>query len=195
MTHRIRVAVFASLLCAPGCDAPEEGSSDASATPPAGKADAASGSNITWHTLQSTGCTPVAVSNDPSGDGYVSSWLFQADSVQRCSLSGSATLPAGVEVRTMRVMGEGFFATLEEGTPASLAVDARGTAGQSILEGETERQTAESSTASIEGVESIGSGCLTAPRTFRFQTDFAVGAGTHAQFDSLDVFFDVHPCS
>lgn len=180
-----------------GCDAPEEDASTSVADAPAGgKADDAGPPTITWHTLEATGCAVASVVNDPSGDAYASSWLFET-AVERCSLSGSATLPAGVRVTQMVVQGRGFIVpSADVGGTASAVIDVRGTQGQSLILPERQNVTAgeEGADVMLDGLESLSGGCSSAPQTFRFSSDFAIGGGTFAQFDSLDVAFTVAPC-
>lgn len=197
MTTQMRVVMCLGLLLAAGCDEPEEDlNPDAQATGAVGKADGiGSEARVTWNTLESSGCTASGVVNDPHGNGYASTWLFQDASVTRCSLRGSATFPAGVVVRRMNVSGEGYIASSGGDAIPSVVVDVRGSSGQAVLQGATLRQapTGEDN-VTLFGTEALSMGCLTAPTTVRFRTDFAVGEGTLAQFDSLDVQFDVEGC-
>lgn len=196
MNTRFRCVLCLGLLLTGGCDEPiEEMDAPAEGVDPGGKADGLGGdARVRWNTLASSGCSASAVVNDPSGNAYASTWLFQEPSVVRCSLSGSATFPAGVVVQRMVVSGEGYIAG-EAGATPSVVVDVRGSSDQVILEGSALRK-AEGGEGNVllVGTQTLSAGCLAAPRTFRFRTDFAVGAGTHAQFDSLDVQFDVEAC-
>ena len=197
MNTPIRCGLWLGLLLAGGCEEPAEDMDDAAdAAGAMGKADGIGGAaRVTWSALSSSGCSASRVSNDPSGNGYASSWLFQHPAVQRCSLSGSATFPAGVAVQRMNVSGEGYIAAAHPDAIPSVAVDIRGSSNQAILQGSTLLQApGGEDNVLFMGVETLPTGCLTAPATFRFRTDFAVGADTVAQFETLDVQFDVEPC-
>lgn len=191
-----------SLLCifvgVVGCDAPEDEDSNAAQEDMSvgGKADDTGALTITWHPLQTTGCVATAVVNDPTGNAYASSWLFQKE-VARCMVSGSATLPAGVRVTQMFVRGRAFIApTADVGGVGSAMVDVRGTRGQSLVRAEQQRVSAgeEGADIVIDGAESISTGCSASSQNFRYALDFAVGGETVAQFDSLDVAFVVEDC-
>lgn len=186
----------ALLLAMPGCDDGESVEEHHSEPPAAvGKADGIpAGDRVRWDSLQVSGCTLGGVVNDPRGNGYASSWLFQGSaSVSRCTLRGSATFPAGVRVRTMRVQGDGWISP-PSGFAGEVALSVRGTRGQSILQGAASRSFREEGSVVFEGFESVGSACLTGTQTFGFSADFAVGTAEDAQFDSLDVVFDVEEC-
>lgn len=184
------------LLVTPACDDGEPLGEQNSEPPTAvGKADRIpAGDRVRWNPLQVSGCTLGSVVNDPRGDGYASSWLFQGDaSVSRCTLRGSATFPAGVRVRTMRVHGDAWIAP-PSGFAGEVALSVRGTRGQSILQGAASRSFREAGSVLFEGVEAVDSACSTGAQTFGFSADFAVGTAEDAQFDSLDVVFDVEEC-